>query len=147
LRNIADTKYVLVETSFTGFPADLLDILYQLLKKGFQPILAHPERYYDIVNQRSLAEDLLYRNVYLQMNAGSILGFYGKQVQKTAVWLMENHLIHFVASDTHCNSDTYLLQEAYLRIGDHTNQDLVKLLSVDNPKLLMKDQPIEFFIS
>jgi len=141
---ISNTKYVLVETCFTGFPGNILDILYQLVKRGFRPILAHPERYYDIVTKNSMAEDLIYRNVYLQLNAGSFLGYYGNQVQETAWRLLKNKLFHFIASDTHCNSENYVLNKALVEIAKHTDNEFVKIVSQINPQKLLNNIEIEF---
>jgi len=141
---ISNTKYVLVETCFTGFPSNILDILYQLVRKGYKPILAHPERYYDIVNNKSIAEDLIYRDVYLQLNAGSVLGYYGDQVKDTAWWLIKNKFIHFIASDTHCNRDYYFLNEALQTVSKHFGLDFIDIITRRNPALLLANQEIKY---
>jgi protein-tyrosine phosphatase len=141
---LADTKYVLVETGFNGFPSDLLDILYQLVKRGYKPILAHPERYIDIIKNLELAEDLIYRNVYLQMNAGSFLGYYGNMVQKTAWQLLKKKLVHFLASDTHCNSDYYFLKEALQTVVENTEAEFIEQITTINPGKLLQNKTIEY---
>ena len=45
---------VLVEFSFIRQPMDLKDKLFQLQIKGYQPIIAHPERYLFRGQQKSL---------------------------------------------------------------------------------------------
>lgn len=141
---LADTDYILIETGFSGFPDNLSYILTQLTRKGYKPILAHPERYDEIVNNNDIAEDLISRNVYLQMNVGSFLGYYGIQVQRTALQLLKRKLVHFLGSDTHCNREYYFFSEALKTIAHHTDDDFIKLITIINPRKLLNNQPIEY---
>ncbi len=142
---IENTDYILVETSMTQFPADLYEILYQLVKAGYKPIMAHPERYGSIINDNDLAEDLMYKNVYLQMNAGSLFGQYGKKVKKTAWNLLEKGYVHFLASDNHCNNNEYNLQKAYEIIAEYIDEFTAKLLTKVNPEKMLKNEIIDYF--
>ncbi|MFC1887317.1 tyrosine-protein phosphatase [Candidatus Cloacimonadota bacterium] len=140
--NLAESHYILVETGFSGFPSNLLEIFYQLVKKGYKPILAHPERYGDIMNDIDLAEELIYRDIYLQMNAGSFLGYYGNKVQRTAWKMLKRKLVHFLASDTHCNLDYYFLKEALQTAAKHTDADFIDLITRRNPEKILQDLEI-----
>ncbi len=141
---MGNTDYVLVETGFSGFPSNFLEILYQLVKRGYKPILAHPERYEDIIINPDLAEDLIYRNVYLQMNAGSFLGYYGNKVQRTAWKLLKRKLVHFLASDTHCNMDYYYLNEALQTVIKNTENGFIDLITRKNPEKLLLNEEIGY---
>jgi protein-tyrosine phosphatase len=142
--SLAGTNYILVETGFNGFPPNFLEILFQLVRKGYKPVLAHPERYADIMNNHNMAEDLIYRNIYLQMNAGSFLGYYGNTVQKTAWQLLKRKLVHFLASDTHCNMDYYFLNEALQTVAKHTDKDFLNKLTQENPQRLLDNLNIDY---
>lgn len=143
--NLGNSNYTLVETNMTNFPDNLNENLYQLVRSGLKPILAHPERYSNIIRDPALAEDFLHKNVLLQINAGSLLGFYGKQVQQTAWFLVDNGFAHFLASDNHGNSLQYPLPAACdlirRRIDDHT----VDLLTKINPQKIINNEPITYF--
>ena len=142
---INNTRYVLVETSLSAFPADLYTILYNLVKDGYKPILAHPERYSNIGMNFNLAEDMMYRNVYLQMNAGSILGNYGAQVRKTALKMLEHGYVHFLASDNHCKSDNYVLPQAVDFIKKNYDDYFAELLTEENPRKMLNNEDIDYF--
>ncbi len=142
---IRDTKYILVETSMTIFPDDLLETLYHLVRKGYRPIMAHPERYNNIIRNIGIAEDLMFRNVYLQLNAGSILGNNGKQVQDTAWQMLENGFVHFLASDNHCRSDEYTLPAAITEINEEFDESLTTLLTEINPRKMLNNEKIDIF--
>lgn len=142
---MGNSKYLLVETNMTDFPSDLNEILYHLVIMGFKPILAHPERYNNIIFDQTLAEDFLHRNVYLQINAASILGYYGKSVQKTAWFLIEQGFAHFLASDNHCRQDFYELPEAIEMIKQNIDDHTADLLTKINPHKIIENEDIEIF--
>lgn len=140
---IAGTDYLLVETGLYAFPGNLYDILNDLLKRGFKPILAHPERYADIVRQPQLAEDLIQRDIILQANSGSYLGYYGREIQKTVWEMTKKRLIHLIASDTHHIWDIYPGSQAASALSKYFNDDLTRLLTVDNPGNILSNRRIE----
>lgn len=139
------SRYLLVETNMSGFAADFNDNLFKLLRAGYKPILAHPERYLDIQRKPEVAEDLMHRNVYMQINAGSLLGYYGKQVKKTAWTLLHQGWAHFLASDNHCKSDNYPLDKAYKLVVHKIDDYTAKLLTEINPQKIIENSNINMF--
>ena len=142
---IGDTSYILVETNMSEFTPDIYEILFQLVRRGLRPILAHPERYNYIMNEPDIAEDFLHRNVYLQVNAGSILGFYGHKIAKTAWYLINNGFAHFIASDNHCKIDEYILPAAIEAIRDNIDDYTAELLTKINPQKMLNNEKIKHF--
>jgi tyrosine-protein phosphatase YwqE len=92
---------VLVEFSMLTAPFDLQQVLFEMQIQGYQPILAHPERYTYMNRQRSGFEDLKYAGCLFQLNLLSITGYYGKGVQTLAEYLIDNNLYDFAATDMH----------------------------------------------
>lgn len=142
---MADTPFVLVETGMTIFPENLYEVLYFLVRKGYRPILAHPERYRPIYTNPEQAEDFLHRNVYLQINAGSLLGHYGKMPQRCAWHLLEHGYAHFMASDNHCRSGNYPLPQACEFIARRIDDHLPQLLTQINPRKMLNNEDIPYF--
>jgi len=142
---IGNSNYVLVETNMSGFAADFNDNLFKLLRAGYKPILAHPERYLEIQRKPELAEDLMHRNVYMQLNAGSLLGHYGKQVKKTAWHLLHQGWAHFLASDNHCRSDKYPLEKAVKLVSHKIDDYTAKLLTEINPQKILENDKVNMF--
>ena len=142
---IGDTSYILVETYMGEFTPDIYEVLFKLVRKGLRPILAHPERYNYIMNDPEMAEDFLHRNVYLQVNAGSILGLYGPKIAKTAWYLIDNGFAHFIASDNHCKIDEYILPAAIEAIRDNIDDYTADLLSQINPQKMLNNEKIKYF--
>ena len=90
---------VLVETSANVPPFNLLDMLERLKSKGYRPMLAHPERYryMDMPDYRHLRE----MGVLMQLNLGSVVGYYGESAQDKAYRLLSHGWYNVLGSDCH----------------------------------------------
>ena len=99
--NGKDGKYVLVEMSFFGMPPKLEDYLFKIQLKGYTPILAHPERYLFYHNDYEQFEELKSKGVLLQLNAGSISGYYGKPIKLIAQKLLKDKFVDLIGTDMH----------------------------------------------
>ncbi len=93
---------VLVEMSYFQAPINLHEILFQLQTQQYKPVLAHPERY-AFFHSKSLKNytDLKNRGCLFQLNALSLVGHYGKNMQEIALRLLEHKMIDFLGTDTH----------------------------------------------
>lgn len=94
-------NYVLVEMSYLNPPIQLYDILFELQLEGYQPILAHPERYTFFHSKMKEYDKLKKAGCKFQMNLLSSVGYYGKDVLLAADKLLQNEMIDFVGSDIH----------------------------------------------
>lgn len=94
-------KYILVEMSFLNPPINLDEILFQIQLKGYQPVLAHPERYLFYHNDFSKYEKLINAGCKLQLNLFSLTGHYGKDTMKIAYKLLKNNMYTYVGTDIH----------------------------------------------
>lgn len=102
---------VLVEFSFVSAPLDLKDKLFSVQMTGYQPIIAHPERYTYFL--KSKAYDELREAGYLfQVNLLSLAGYYGKIPQEIAYILLKNKYIDFLGTDLHHVRHLQALQSA-----------------------------------
>ncbi|HTL10074.1 MAG TPA: CpsB/CapC family capsule biosynthesis tyrosine phosphatase [Chitinophagaceae bacterium] len=94
-------KKVLVEFSFVAPPLDLKDQLFQLQIKGYEPVLAHPERYAYFASNKTIYQDFKSMGCLLQLNLLSLTGYYGKTPQELANWLISKNFIDLVGTDLH----------------------------------------------
>ena len=90
---------VLVETSAIAPPMNLWAVLDRILKAGYRPLIAHPERY-RYMDQGDYRE-LHNLGCFLQLNLPSIVGFYGEEVRQRAVYLLDKGWYRMVGSDCH----------------------------------------------
>ena len=95
------SKYILLELPFHEIPPFTEQTIFELLLQGIVPIISHPERYIEIQKDSNKLSNLIKKGVLTQLNAGSLMGRYGKKVQKTANTLLTHNLIHMIGSDAH----------------------------------------------
>jgi len=142
---LGNSDYVLTETMMQQMPADFLENIYDLQKAGYKVILAHPERYQDIIRQPEIVEELLHRDILMQVNAGSFLGFYGNYVQKTAYYLLEHGYLHFIASDNHGNQANCFQKVVFQMISENYSPAIAQLLLQENPAAISSNEKINIF--
>ena len=94
-------NYVLIETPFLNKPNILLDVIFLMQSKGYNPVLAHPERYIYIQEDYKILDEILNTNTLLQVNANSFTGYYSKPAKKLAEYIVDEKLLRFVGSDIH----------------------------------------------
>jgi len=93
--------YLLVEMSTFNPPINILEIIFEIKLAGYNPILAHPERYGYYFNNYNIYNELKKAGCYFQLNLLSLTDYYGSQVQKVAYKLLSDNLIDFTGTDTH----------------------------------------------
>ena len=92
-------KKLLVETSYYTPPMNMGAIIERIKEKGYEPILAHPERYqYMDTSDYKMWKQ---RGVLLQLNLPSLVGAYGPLVQRKAEWLLKEEMYDYSGTDTH----------------------------------------------
>ncbi|MFQ5447713.1 MAG: tyrosine-protein phosphatase [Saprospiraceae bacterium] len=93
-------NHVLIELSTFSPPPDVHHTIFQLQVKGYQPVLAHPERYvyYEGVKDFQRLKEL---GCLFQMNIMSLSGHYGKTVKSFALKLLKSGLIDLFGTDCH----------------------------------------------
>lgn len=90
---------LLVEVSVIAEPYDLSGMLREIMRVGYHPLLAHPERY------RYLTEkdyDRLHElGVKFQLNLASVTGYYGPDTQGKASYILDKGWYSAIGSDCH----------------------------------------------
>ena len=94
-------KMVLVEFSMAYPPQGLKDILFELQMQGYQPVIAHPERYIYLERARDFYDELKETGCLFQLNLLSITGYYGKSPQELAQYLIKKSYYDLVGTDLH----------------------------------------------
>lgn len=103
---------VLVEFSFVSAPLDLKEKLFALQMAGYQPVLAHPERYSYLARNKEMYDELREAGYYFQINLLSLTGYYGKPVLELANHLLKNKYVDFLGTDLHHERHLKALQSS-----------------------------------
>lgn len=119
-------------------------LLGELNRAGVTGVLAHVERNMRIMAQPSLAKSFVAAGCLLQVTAGSILGTFGKQTEETALRLIRQGMVHFVATDAHgAKSRRPLMRRAFERLVEIVGHEAAAALCCGNPAALLDDGHIE----
>ncbi|MFK7808452.1 MAG: tyrosine-protein phosphatase [Saprospiraceae bacterium] len=94
-------NHLLVELSTFAPPSNVFDTIFQLKAKGYQPILAHPERYLYYEKDFAKFEKLKEMGCYFQVNLLSLAGHYGKGQKLLGIKLLEKGYVEFLGTDLH----------------------------------------------
>jgi len=135
--------YMLVELPMLQMPQYAETVIFGMQTKGIRPIMAHPERYPDIVNNPSIVLEWLHKGLLLQVNSKSITGLFGPDIQKCALLLLANRVVSFVASDAHSpGGRNTKLAAAYEQVVDKCGREYAEEIFAKNPYAALNSENI-----
>lgn len=141
--DVMDT-YLLVEFPSNEVPIYAEQLFYQLLTQGHIPVIVHPERNSIFRKDPNLLIPFLDMGVLTQGTAPSIVGTFGKKIQKTAHTMLEHGLLYMIASDAHSiEHRTFFLKEAYEEIEKIGGNDQVFAMQQMTKDLVNGDQIVK----
>ena len=128
------TKYFLVEFEFDADPEYCSKILADSKDIGYIPIVAHPERYYFVQDDPALVYEWFHLGYGIQVNKGSVLGFFGKREQRIADSLIRHRIVTCTASDAHgLKTRTASLSHLREYLSETYGNEYCHLLMEENP--------------
>lgn len=141
--SLNNSRYILLEFPFFEFPEYAEEVIYDMKVMNYFPIIAHPERYvYVRSNIDKLYHLITKGHVYAQLNIGSLLGKFGVRVKRTAVKLIKNNLIHFIASDVHSNSHRRQYFKKGIKILNGMDEKYLNSY-LENAENVINDKPLQ----
>lgn len=146
---LAGKSYLLVETPFQRLPVGWENFFSNIISIGFKIILAHPERCHQLSDNPELLTNIIKAGIYFQVNYDSFLGYYGKNIEKTAFDLAEKGYIHCLATDSH--DAIHRNPENVLRVCDIIRKligpENERMLSVENPERILSGMPLKTLVN
>ncbi|KOR79805.1 tyrosine protein phosphatase [Bacillus sp. FJAT-21352] len=145
-----NNSFLLLELPSGRVPTYTQEVIYELLLKGITPIIVHPERNKQLIENRKLLFELVQEGALTQITSGSIIGNFGKNIQSFSKKIIEHNLAHFIATDAHnIGSRGFTLQQAYKTITkgygiEHTfyfKENAEQLLKNQSPTV---EKPVPF---
>ena len=92
---------VLVEFSMAFPSMSVKEILFELQMQGYQPVIAHPERYIYLERNKELYDELKDIGCLFQMNILSLTNYYSKSVCQLAQYLIKKGYYNLIGTDLH----------------------------------------------
>ena len=94
-------RHLLVECPFTPAVGDMEPLVRGLRARGFETLLAHPERCPAFLREPARVGALVEAGALVQVTAGSLRGDFGSTVRRFAVAMLREGVAHCLASDAH----------------------------------------------
>ena len=94
-------KLVLIELSFVVPAMNIKDLIFEVQVRGYQPVLAHPERYLYFAANKGWYDQLRDAGCLFQLNLMSFAGHYGRDARELATYLVKKNYVEFLGTDLH----------------------------------------------
>ena len=141
---INHSRYVLFELPMHMKPFNAKEVVYRLMENGYIPIIAHPERYTYVQEDMNYVKELAEMGALFQANYGSVVGWYGKEPEKTIKKLLKENYIHFLGSDVHRENHTYtIIPKALKKLKKIISEKKLEELTTLNAQKVLDNQEIE----
>ena len=92
---------VLVEFSMVSQPFEWKNTLFEMQIQGYQPVIAHPERYAYLDRNKNFYDELKGAGYLFQLNILSLSGQYGSSVAELARYLGKKGYYDLIGTDLH----------------------------------------------
>ena len=136
------SAHFLIEPDFHGSQEDLLHAVRSLLDQGHRVIIAHVERITAFQRNYDPLLRLARQGLEIQVNSGSLLDHFDQRCRKTALELLANGCVHYLASDAHgARRRTPPSPEERQRLADLINPETLVRLWRTNPARLLDPSP------
>jgi protein-tyrosine phosphatase len=139
------SRYFLLEPPQSIVPPRFADSVFDLVAAGYVPIITHPERLAWPEGEYGLFERIVRQGAWMQLTGGSLLGQFGQRAQALAERMLEDGLVHILASDAH-NTDRRapVLSEAFEAAADRIGEEeAFHLVSTRPAGILRNTEPSE----
>lgn len=144
LVSLADRRrHVLLELPHELY-LPLEPVLKGLNRGGMVGVLSHPERNQGILNRPRLLRPLVEAGCLMQVTAGSLVGAFGSEIQKFSQWMIEEGLVHFLATDAHSSkSRRPLIHRAFRHASELVGVEYATELCCTNPSRVAARKDVE----
>lgn len=142
--SIRKSRYVLIEFSPEDTFQYILNAVRKLQMSGYSVVIAHIERYNCLRTDISNVEYLREMGAYLQVNAGSITGKYGRSVKKFLREILKEQLVQVVGTDAHDSEKRPpKMKEAYHEVAKHVGEEYANQIFGENAKKILRNEEID----
>lgn len=136
-------KYILLEFPMNTVPRYAEQVIFELLLKGIKPIIAHPERNKEIIENPDILHNLIGKGCLVQITAGSLTGVFGHRVRQRASDFVRLSWADFIASDAHDPvKRPFLFRAGWEAAKDLVGEERARALVLDNPQRVLEGKAI-----
>ncbi|WP_075983044.1 tyrosine-protein phosphatase [Bacillus massilinigeriensis] len=137
-----NSSYLFIEFPSGYVPRYASQLLYDIQLKGLKPIIVHPERNAELLQNPNMIYDLVNNGAATQITAASLTGKFGKKIKRFTEQLIEANLTHFIASDAHnITTRSFIMNEALDVVEQKYGVDTIYYFT-ENAELLISGSHI-----
>jgi len=130
--------YVLLECPLSPGDSGLDLMVADLQRRGFGVLLGHPERSPALIRDLGRLAALTSRGALAQVTTGSLAGAFGQTVQRAATAMLEQGLVHVLASDAH----DAVRRSPDLRAGHALDDAQLAWMTAEAPAAIVAGRPL-----
>jgi protein-tyrosine phosphatase len=135
--------YVLVELPYSAPVPALPTLVFQMMRRGTIPLLAHPERCLEL-QRAGRAAEVVALGARLQLDLGALSGRYGPVARRTARTLVDEGLYAVAATDLHAPSGARRwIERALAELRACAGDAAVERLFRDAPARVLAGETVE----
>lgn len=136
------SPYLLIELPYSHVPRYTEKLLFELQLKGCIPVIAHPERNAEMIENPDILYKLVSKGALSQITASSITGDFGKKAREFSLKAADFNLIHFIASDAHnASSRRSKIAQALYKLEKKVGAEKVRCL-IENAELMVQGKAV-----
>lgn len=138
-QTLGNSKYVLTELYSDTKPSEALLIIKTLKEHGYQPVIAHMERNYNITGR--MVGLLIVSGALIQINAISLSEENDIEIKGRAKELLNNRFVHFIGSDSHrIDHRSPNIASGIQYILENVEPEYAELIISKNVERILRDQ-------
>lgn len=142
--SINGLSYLLVEFPEVSLFQGIEQVFSTLMHAGLTPIVTHPERNEHLAADIPRLRRWVERGIPLQVTAQSVVGKFGPKAAQWCLQLLNEGLVHFVASDAHdLVHRPARLSEARDFLVNQFGEEYAEMLVEVHPRAVIDGQPLE----
>lgn len=120
-------KYLLIEFPTMTIPHYAEQLFFSLQQKGITPVIVHPERNQEIIENPDRLLEFIERGALAQVTASSYTGVFGKKIAELSSQLIDANLVHVLASDAHnTRGRAFNMKEAFQKLEKEFGKEKVR---------------------
>ena len=138
-------KFILIEFPSQTVPYQAEEVLRQFIKRGVIPVISHPERNLELGRKTRRFSEMIQLGCLGQVTAASLTGGFGPPVKRIAEKLVQERLIHIIASDAHStNGRPPILSDAVKAATRLVGESEAQKMVLDHPQAIIDGRPVAF---
>lgn len=137
---LAESRYFLFEPPHHVAPPRMDEVVFATMAAGYMPIITHPERLSWIESHYEMMKQLARQGAWMQLTAGSITGRFGKRPQYWSERMLDEGLVHLVATDAHnLRNRKPLMADATRMVADRLGEKAARDMVLTRPLMVLEN--------